>query len=107
MQASDLRQPVPQQIRYWNQAKSYFQHGLDAWKRIPNPGARTLEPQTGSPVATPSSSHGNWLGPMPLWPGCNLQSRLVPARRDQPDGDRRDLIAETLKPYLTLALSRP
>jgi len=41
MQASDLSQPVQQQIRYWNEARSYFQHSLDAWKSIPNPGART------------------------------------------------------------------
>jgi tetratricopeptide (TPR) repeat protein len=41
MQASDLSQPVQQHIRYWNQAKSYFQHSLDVWKRIANPGART------------------------------------------------------------------
>lgn len=41
MQASDLSQPVQQQIRYWSEARSYFQHSLDAWKGIPNPGART------------------------------------------------------------------
>ncbi len=41
MQASDLSQPVQQQIRHWNEARSYFLHSLDAWKKIPNPGART------------------------------------------------------------------
>ena len=41
MQASDPSQPLPQQIRYWNEAMSSFQRSLDAWRRIPNPGART------------------------------------------------------------------
>jgi eukaryotic-like serine/threonine-protein kinase len=41
MRASDNSQPVQQQIRYWNEARSNFQHSLDAWKKIPNPGART------------------------------------------------------------------
>jgi serine/threonine protein kinase/tetratricopeptide (TPR) repeat protein len=41
MQASDFSQPVQQQIRYWSEARTYFQHSLDAWKGIPNPGART------------------------------------------------------------------
>jgi eukaryotic-like serine/threonine-protein kinase len=41
MRASDLSQPVQQQIRYWSEARSYFQHSLDVWQRIHNPGART------------------------------------------------------------------
>jgi serine/threonine protein kinase len=41
MQALDLSQPIQRQIWYWNEARSYFQRSLDAWKRIPNPGART------------------------------------------------------------------
>jgi tetratricopeptide (TPR) repeat protein len=41
MQALDLSQPIEQQIRYWSEARSYFQQSLDVWQRIHNPGART------------------------------------------------------------------
>ena len=41
VQASDLRHPLLQRIRYWNQARSTFLQSLDVWKQIPNPGSRT------------------------------------------------------------------
>ena len=41
MQALYLSQPIEQQIRYWSEARSYFQQSLDVWQRIHNPGART------------------------------------------------------------------
>ncbi len=41
LQASDGSQPAQQQIRYWNEARGFYQRSLDAWKAIENPGART------------------------------------------------------------------
>jgi serine/threonine protein kinase/tetratricopeptide (TPR) repeat protein len=41
MQAFEVSQTPQQQIRYWSEARSYYQRSLDAWKGIQNPGART------------------------------------------------------------------
>ena len=41
LQASDGSQPAQRQIRYWNEARIYYQRSLNAWKGIQNPGVRT------------------------------------------------------------------
>lgn len=40
--ASDFRRPRQKQLQDWSETRLYYQSSLDAWKRIHNPGERTL-----------------------------------------------------------------